>query len=315
MGDRKGTVGVYNYKTGELICAVTTPTFDPDHLPDIENDPQGKYDGIFVNRFTQSCYIPGSIFKIVTLAAALEAIPDIQERTFVCKGSYQMGADEITCEGAHWEQNLQMAFRNSCNCAFAQITELLGADTLQRYADQFGVTKSIEFDGITTVEGNFSVEDAAPVSVAWAGIGQYTDLINPCAFMTFVGAVADGGRGVNPYLVSKIQVGDNETYSAKTKNNSRIMSANTAKTISDYLAFNVSDKYGSDNFPDLTVCAKTGTGEVGGGKKPNAMLAGFVDNDELPLAFIVCVEDAGYGSEVCIPIIARVLDVCKSEMD
>ena len=73
---------------------------------------------------------------------------------------------------------------------------------------------------------------------------------------------------------------------------------------------NVSDKYGDENFPGLQVCAKTGTAEVGGEKKPNAMLAGFVEDEQCPLAFIAAVEDAGYGSEVCIPIISKVLTAC-----
>ncbi len=107
LGTRKGTVGVFNYKTGEILCAVTTPTFDPDYVPDIAADSDGSLEGMFVNRFTQSVYIPGSIFKIVTLAAALETIPDIQQQKFVCQGSYNIGADMVTCEGAHWEQDFQ----------------------------------------------------------------------------------------------------------------------------------------------------------------------------------------------------------------
>jgi peptidoglycan glycosyltransferase len=68
----------------------------------------------------------------------------------------------------------------------------------------------------------------------------------------------------------------------------------------------VTVKYGADNFPGLNVGAKTGTGEVTG-KKPNAMFAGFVDDSKYPLAFIACVEDAGYGKTVCIPIVSKVL--------
>ena len=74
------------------------------------------------------------------------------------------------------------------------------------------------------------------------------------------------------------------------------------------------NKYGADNFPGLTVCAKTGTGEVGGEKKPNAMLTGFVTNEDCPLAFVVCVEDGGYGSTVGIPIASKVLSACAQIM-
>lgn len=309
LGSYKGTIGVYNYKTGELLCAVTTPTFDPDNLPDIEGDSE-KYEGVYVNRFVQSRYTPGSVFKIVTLAAALESIEDITEQTFQCKGSLEFGVNAITCEERHNKQTLKQAFRNSCNCAFAQIALQVGAEKLSLYAQQFGVTGQITFDGITTPQGNFDTTNAADVSIAWSGIGQHTDLINPCTFMTFVGAVAAGGKGVDPYVVQQVS-----GYRAKIVRNQRIMSDETAQILKEYMAFNVTDKYGSHYFPDLTVCAKTGTAEVGGGKKPNAVLTGFVADESYPLAFIAIVEDGGYGREICIPMMSKVLAACKEVMD
>ena len=311
MGEYKGTVAVFNYETGQLLCAVTTPTYDPDAVPDIENDITGRYEGLYVNRFTMSNYIPGSIFKIVTLAAALEEIPDITEQTFVCTGSYEIDTEQITCEDPHWEQDLKSAFRNSCNCAFAQIALQLGAEKLERYVEQFGVVKPVSFDGITTAAGNFQATGTGDLNVAWSSIGQYLDQVNPCAFMTFMGAIANDGRVTAPYLVEQITLGGQKTYEAKTLRHDRIMSAQTAQTIQEYLQNNVLTKYGAENFPQLTVGAKTGTGEVGGEKKPNAMLAGFVEESEYPLAFIVCVEDAGYGKTVCIPIASKVLEVCR----
>lgn len=315
MGEYKGTVAVYNYKTGALLCAVTTPAYDPDNVPDIALDTTGAYEGLYVNRFTQSSYIPGSIFKIVTLAAALETIPDIEEQTFSCTGKIAFGVDEIVCEDSHWDQTLQEAFRNSCNCAFAEIALQLGDETLQEYVELFGITDSLTFDGITTAAGNFEAAGEADVNVAWSAIGQYNDQINPCAFMNFMGAVANGGRGVTPYLVDRISVNKNTTYSADVQKADRIMSADTAQVLAEYLRLNVTEKYGAENFPGLTVCAKTGTGEVGGEKKPNAMLTGFVTDEEYPLAFVVCVEDAGYGKTVCIPIASKVLGACKEIMD
>ena len=315
MGDYKGTVAVYNYRTGQILCAVTTPTYDPDHVPDIAGDTEGKLEGVYLNRFTQSTYIPGSIFKIVTLAAALETIPDIESRNFVCTGSCTVGSDVVNCDDIHWDQSLKMAFRNSCNCAFAELALELGAETLDRYVKQFGITDPVTFDGLTTASGNVEILNTASVNVAWSAIGQYNDQINPCAFLTYVGALANGGKGAMPYLVEEVSVGDSVTYAAKTKEGNRIMSATAAKILREYMQFNVRDKYGNENFPGLTVCAKTGTAEVGGAKKPNAMLAGFVADEEYPLAFIVCVEDAGYGKTVCIPIASKVLAACKAELD
>ena len=310
MGEYKGTVAVYNYKTGQLLCAVTTPTYDPDAVPEFtEGDP--RFEGIYVNRFTQSSYIPGSIFKIVTLAAALEEDPKITQQSFPCTGSYKIGSEEITCEDPHWDQSLKDAFRNSCNCAFAQIALQLGAETLEKYVQKFGVIDAISFDGITTANGNFQAVGEADLNVAWAAIGQHLDQVNPCTFLTFMGAVANDGKVTMPYLVEEISVNGNRTYDAKRTIGEQIMSKETADILQEYLKNNVDNKYGAENFSGLTVGAKTGTGEVDGGKKPNAMLTGFVENEELPLAFIVCVEDAGYGKTVCVPIAAKVLQTIK----
>ena len=306
LGDYKGTVSVFNYQTGELLCAVITPTYDPDNVPEFnEGDP--AYEGLYVNRFTQSAYTPGSIFKIVTLAAALEHDPEVVNKTFTCTGSLQVGVDEIVCDdGAHWEQSLKQAFCNSCNCAFAQIAMDLGGDVLQSYVERFGITAPVSFDGITTAAGNFQSLNAEPLNVAWSGVGQYLDLVNPCAFLRFVGAVANGGKVTAPYLVERVSVDGNTTYKAAVRAGEQILSPQTATLLQDYMLNNVTVKYGTDNFPGLVVGAKTGTAEVEG-QKPNAMLAGFVADSELPIAFLVCVEDAGYGKTVCIPIASKVL--------
>ena len=315
MGDYVGTIAVYNYKTGEILCAVSTPTYDPDNVPDFEGDTTGKYHGVYLNRFLQSKYIPGSIFKIVTLAAALESVPDIEHREFNCTGKYEIDNGDITCEGAHGNQTLKQAFANSCNCAFAQITQIVGADTLARYVEAFGITDPVSFDGIVTSAGNFDVTGATGEQIAWSGIGQHKDQINPCAFLSFVGAVANGGVGVQPHIVETINVGSNVSYRAGTVKNERILSKNTAKILQEYMANNVQVKYGAENFPGLTVCAKSGTGEVGGNKAPNAMFTGFLADEEYPLAFIVAVEEGGYGTRTCVPILTRVLETCIRVMD
>lgn len=315
MGDYKGTVAVYNYETGEILCAVTTPTFDPNTPPDVEGDVGQENEGLYYNRFTQGQYIPGSIFKIVTLAAVLEEFPDITQETFTCTGSCVFGPDEITCEDPHYDQTLQQAFRNSCNCVFAQLSERLGPQKLRGYVEKFGVMDSISFDGVNTAKGNFDISDAMDAGVAWSAIGQHKDQINPCGFMTFMGAIAGGGQGVTPYVVDSVMAGKQTTYQAQGAVREPIVTEATAEILRSYLRLNVSEKYGDSNFPDLSVCAKTGTGEVGGEKKPNAMFTGFLADEAYPLAFIICVEDGGYGSKVCVPIASQVLQTCKTVMD
>jgi peptidoglycan glycosyltransferase len=93
------------------------------------------------------------------------------------------------------------------------------------------------------------------------------------------------------------------------------MSTETARILQEMLRANVETYYGDENFPGLTVCAKSGTAEVGGDKKPNAMFTGFVMDEEYPLAFIVCIEDGGYGRPTCMPVLSKVLQSCKEMMD
>jgi peptidoglycan glycosyltransferase len=293
---------------------VTTPTFDPDNLPDIENDTTGAYTGVYLNRFLQSKYIPGSIFKIVTLATALESMPEIARQTFYCTGKYVIQNGDITCMSAHGEQTLKQCFSNSCNCAFAQIAQKLGSETLERYVELFGITQPLRFDGITTAAGNFDVEGATGEQIAWSGIGQHKDQINPCSYLSFVGAIANDGVRVIPHVVSQVSLGNQITYEAKTETTQRLMSKETAKIIQEYMGNNVEVKYGSENFPGLVVCAKSGTGEVGGGKKPNAAFTGFLAEEEYPLAFIVVIKEGGFGTQTCVPLISRVLEVCVQEM-
>ena len=318
MGDKQGVVAVYNYKTGEILCAVTTPNYDPNDPPDItdeELETNEAYDGLYWNRVTRSTYIPGSIFKVATAAAALEQIEDIQEQTFQCTGRMEYGPDAVTCENAHGKVDLKKALAKSCNCAFAQIAQQLGADALEAYVEELQITDSLSFDGLTTREGHFDLSDAADVQVAWAAIGQYTDQVNPAAYMAFMGAIANGGVGVEPYLVSQVTRGEDTVYQAKTTKSDRIMSKETAQILQELMQNNVETVYGKKNFPGLTVCAKSGTSQVGGGKTSNALFAGFVADAEYPLAFIVVVENGGYGSSTCVPILSKVLKACQTVMD
>ena len=183
------------------------------------------------------------------------------------------------------------------------------------YVEKFGVAEPVTFDGVTTAAGNYDVSNTAPVSFAWSCIGQHTDQVNPASFMTFMGAIAGGGTAAEPYLVANVSSGGETTYRAKVSRTDRIMSRDVAKTVQEYMRNNTQIMYGDQNFPGLKVCAKSGTSQLGGGQKSNAMFAGFVDSEEYPLAFMVVVENGGYGSHTCVPIISKVLGVCKAVMD
>lgn len=315
MYGRKGTVAVYNYKTGEILCAVTSPTYDPDNVPDIQGDTTGAYTGVYLNRFLQASYPPGSIFKIVTCAAALDCVPDIESRTFTCYGEYAYGKETITCETAHGTCDLKRALAVSCNCSFAQIAELVGRSNMRKYASQFQITEKISFDGVTTAAGNYNIDDTGAASFAWSCIGQHTDLVNPCRFMVYMGQIAGGGTAAVPYLVSQVESGGEVTYQAETKLTDRVMSQELSQKMRQYMRNNVEVTYGAYKFPGLTVCGKSGTAELGEGQISNAMFAGFCTDERYPLAFVVAVENGGYGAATCVPILSDVLTECKAVLD
>lgn len=314
MGSYKGTLAIMNYQTGELLCAVTTPTFDPDDPPDITQENAGDYQGVYLNRFVQSAYTPGSIYKIVTMIAALECIEDIETQEFICTGEVAYGNDKVTCERVHGTQDIREAFKNSCNCAFAKVSEQIGGKRLERYAQQLGVLDSITFDGITTAAGKIESADRADVLVAWSAIGQHKDLINPASFLTLVGAVANDGVKQELYLVDHIQTGLKTTYQAQSGTSDRLMSSQTAQTLRDLMRNNVENYYGDENFAGFTACAKSGTAQVGGNQKSNSMFTGFLTDPDYPLAFFVTIENGGYGRLTCIPVLEKVLQACKEAL-
>ena len=309
LGGRKGVVGVYNYKTGEIICMVSSPNYDPENVPQIDVNAD-EYEGVYVNRFVSSLYIPGSTFKLVTAAAALEKIEDVQDRTFHCNGSVEVGGETIVCNSSHGDISFRGAIARSCNVVFAELSVELGAATLTEYAEKMGVTDSYSFDGYTTRRGNIDLEAAGHQSIAWAGIGQYTDLINPCQYMVMMGAIANGGTAAKPYLVEDVTFGESVEYSSKTKQTTRLLKEETADALAELMHFAVTNTYGEWNFSGLYAGAKSGTAQQGAGEASDALLTGFVQDDRYPLAFVVIVEGGGYGSTTCAPIVRQVLDAC-----
>lgn len=314
LSGRKGTIGVYNYKTGEILCAVTSPTYDPDNVPDIENDQTGAYDGVYLNRFFQTTYVPGSIYKCVTALAALETLPDAMTRTYNCGGSCQIGGDTVNCNGIHGSTDLKGALANSCNVYFGLLAADLGADVLTRYAEKLGITSSLTFDGLSTASGNFDLTDAAQSQIAWSGIGQHTNLVNACQYLTVMGAIANGGQAARPYLMASVNSPLGKGYQAKTQLLDRSLSQEACDRLTELMHNNVVTKYGQWQFPDLYVCAKSGTAELGPNDTPHATFAGFIRDDAYPLAFIVIVEHGGSGSATCAPIAGQVLKTCVASL-
>ena len=295
MDGRKGAAGVYNYKTGEMVCMVSSPSYDPMDKPK-DIDENEKYDGVYLNKFLYGQYVPGSTFKIVTAACAVEYSPDVLSRTFTCTGKYRAADGTVTCNDTHGTVTFQQAFNQSCNSVFAQLADELGKEKMQATAEKLGVSASLTVNRLHTAKGSYDVAEATRAELGWSGIGQHTNLVNPCNMMVLAGAVANGGVGVLPYYVDGVYTSDGVLIQdEKTSGTRTYMSVSTASVIKDLMRSTVTDYYGESYFPHMQMCAKTGTAEVGSDQRPHSWMVGFSLRDDFPYAFAVVLENAGSG--------------------
>ncbi|WP_322176101.1 penicillin-binding transpeptidase domain-containing protein [Acutalibacter caecimuris] len=284
MNGHNGGAIFYNYKTGDVLCKVSTPSYDPENVPpDIEEN--DAYRGAYLDNTLSGAFTPGSIFKLVTTLAAMEKWPDgWSGRTYACWGAEEIGGSEITCLGYHGELDIGGALGHSCNLYFAKLANDIGSADLQKTAEQLGFNQSLHFSGIATAPSEAKLEGANPNQLGWAGVGQYTLLANPYQMLTFMGAVAGGGTYVQPRLTEGGLFGG--------LGGARLLDSAQAANLKALMRSNVADYYGDALFPEgLQVCAKTGTGEVGETQAPNCWMVGFCDNETYPIAFAVVVED------------------------
>ena len=315
LGKYNGVVGLYNYKTGETLCMVSNPTYDVGNENEVEKAKNGEYEGVFVNRFLSASYAPGSTFKIITAAAAIDTFSDAYDRTYTCHGGCMIDGEEVKCTGYHNEISLEEAFAVSCNSYFSQLSVDLGKQTLTKYAKKFGFNRQYSLDGIEAKRSSFSVKKARTIELGWAGIGQYNDMQNPLQYLTSVGAVANGGTPIKPYIIKRVKNSVGITVkSGKAIKGRNVVSSDTAEKLGELMRGAVKITYGESFFGDLTVCGKTGTAEVDG-KIPHAEFVGFCKDEEYPFAFIVVVEEGGSGNYIAKSIANTVLQAAKQSYD
>lgn len=312
MNGNKGTICAYNYKTGEVICMVSSPSYDPENKPsDIDTDTTGKYNGIYINRFLTGVFTPGSTFKVVTAICALDNIPDVTSRTFTCTGKYKIGNDYVTCNNrsGHGKLTFEEALNVSCNSVFAELAVELGNDKLTKTVRQLGFGTSVTVSKAQTVKSTFDLSNAAAIDRGWAGIGQYTTLVNPCQMLMLMGAIANNGQAMIPYVVDE----SSEIVDEKGKVNKNIsINESTLKTIRKMLRSNVVNYYGDSKFPGLEFCGKTGSAEVSNGKS-HAWFYGFSMRNDFPYAIVVCLENGGIGYNDAIPAANKVLQAIAAQ--
>ena len=305
MDGHNGTVGVYNYKTGEIICMVSAPTYDPKNPPEITDD--NEYKGAYINNLISATFIPGSTFKLITAAAALDNISDAESRTYECTGSVQIGDSEVTCTSAHGNLTLGEALTVSCNCTFGQLAAELGSDIMDQYVEMTGLTNKYSINGVLTVPSTFDF-NTDKNKLAWSGVGQGNDMVNPCSMMVFAGAVANGGKAAVPQIISKVKTKGNIRTSIYLKHSTdQLLNEDTADKLCQMMKDNVANNYGSGNFPNLDAGAKSGTAQSDNSEENNAWFVGFCDSEEHPYAFVVYIEGGNSGSKTAGRVASQVM--------
>lgn len=313
FGDRKGALLVYNYLTGEVIALASSPSYDPVNKPDLSKDNEGKYDGVYINRAFSASYTPGSIFKIVTTAAALEHMGDAKQRQFYCNKVKEVENGRIVCMSKHGNINLINSLSKSCDITFSDIAIELGRDKMIKKAEEMGFNKEQSVDGISLSVSRYDTDVKTEAELGWSGVGQHKNTVNPMHMLMIMGAIANEGVPTLPYMVKSISSDSmipNELNN--TKQGERMLSAEDAKSIREMMRYTMKNQYKDTMFPNMQMCAKTGTAEVGEGKEPHGWMVGFSDDKNFPMAFVVIVENSGFGIKTAGPVASTVMKDIKN---
>lgn len=315
LGSYRGAAVVMNYETGEILASVSAPGYDPNDMDQYKDD-QNNEDSPLVNRATMGRYTPGSVFKIITAAAALENYPDALTRTYTCTGELPVGDTVITDANGevHGELDLKEAFTVSCNNTFATIGMDLGADKIKSEAEKFGFNKNFLFPELVLYSSSYKTSTKKS-DVGWSAVGQYKDLVTPLHMCMITAAVANDGVMMEPKLLKNLVNVRGYDYQELTPSEySQPLSAKNARTLQDMMVSVVQSGTGTRaRVSGWTVGGKTGTAQVSESEEisPNAWFVGFVEDKDHPLCIAVVLENAGSGGTKAAPIAGNILKKAK----
>lgn len=343
----KGVCIAMDVNTGAILAMVTTDGYDLNNPYElsakdkkkIKSTPKKKQaeaesaalSNMWRNKAVADTYMPGSVFKMCVASAALEENLVNEKTSFTCTGSILVEGETIHCSNisGHGTQSFVEVISNSCNPAFVQIGQMLGASKFRQYYQGFGFSDKTGIDLPGEAEDSFWKEGKmGGVDLAVASFGQNFK-ITPIQMITACAAVSNGGYVVQPHVVSKITDSKGNVIKTVDKKVKRqVISDDTSKKMNEYLEYNTERQGAAAGYiSGYKVAGKTGTSEKKDITKVESSFSedyissfcGYAPADDPQIAMLVFFDtpdgDAYYGSQVSSPVFINIMSEVLPYLD
>lgn len=343
----KGVCIAMDVNTGAILAMVTTDGYDLNNPYELSAKDKKKIkstakkkqaeaesaalSNMWRNKAVADTYMPGSVFKMCVASAALEENLVNEKTSFTCTGSIQVEGETIHCSNTagHGTQSFVDAISNSCNPAFVQIGQMLGASKFRQYYQGFGFSDKTGIDLPGEAEDSFWKEGKmGGVDLAVASFGQNFK-ITPIQMITACAAVSNGGYVVQPYVVSKITDSKGNVIKTVDKKVKRqVISNDTSKKMNEYLEYNTERQGAAAGYiSGYKVAGKTGTSEKKDITKVESSFSedyissfcGYAPADDPQIAMLVFFDtpdgDAYYGTQVSSPVFINIMSEVLPYLD
>ncbi|MBN1192226.1 MAG: FtsW/RodA/SpoVE family cell cycle protein [Coriobacteriia bacterium] len=321
LADRRGAVVVLDPRTGAVLAMASNPAYDPGTVDDqwetLSSDESGAP---LVNRSAMSLYPPGSTYKVVTLAAALDSGAATPDTRYPGPASIEIGGAPVTNYGdsSYGEIDLRKATASSVNTVFGQLARDIGAEQLVATSEAFGINAEVPFDLTSAVSLMPDPSEMTEWETAWAGVGQPVGehdspagpQVTPLQMALVAAGVANNGVVMKPYVIDAVTDRSGRILSSTTPRSWRTaIDESTAATMTDIMIGVVENGSGGRaQISGVSVAGKTGTAEAGKSVETHAWFIAFAPAEEPRVAMAIVLENAGVGGTVAAPAARAVLE-------
>lgn len=307
LAGRKGAIVILNPQTGEILALVNSPSFNPNSfslgMTELEwSLLEENINNPLFNRALMGLYPPGSTFKVVTTAAALDSNYIKPDTIFNDTGFFIVNGNRIkNYQNKVFGEHLFVdAVSNSINSTFAKIGVGLGGEIIREYARKFGFDNKPNFPLPVAISRVGNLSD--PVNLAWSSVGQGEVLATPFQMARVIATIASGGKLLKPIILLSNKKDDPEVIR-------RVVNSSTALNINKLLYKVVEEGTGKRaRLPGVNLVGKTGTAEISNDSNlTHAWFIGFAPIDKPELAFAIFLEEGGVGGEDAAPVARYIL--------